>query len=280
MPQRRCRLSDDKHGAAGRGRREPGVEHLGARVGASWVAAHTHFSRAEVVALSDDQIATLRDPRGSGAWFVPVVSSAVPWASRRSRGHPRGVPECDIDTGVGECFHHAPFAPACFAEGFAMATAEFQFHEPFPLAKDATVYRLLTKDGVSVATFDGQDVLKVKPEALRVSLGRGDARGLVPPAPGALREGRRHPGRPRVVAATTAASQWPCCATPRSRPRVLPFCQDTGTATVVGKKGQQVWTGGDDEQDISAASTRRTPRRTCATRRPPPLTMYEEINTG
>ena len=44
-----------------------------------------------------------------------------------------------------------------------MATAEFQFHEPFPLAKDDTVYRLLTKEGVSVATFEGQEVLKVEP---------------------------------------------------------------------------------------------------------------------
>ena len=48
---------------------------------------------------------------------------------------------------------------------------------------------------------------------------------------------------------------------------VLPMCQDTGTAIVMGKKGQAVWTGGGDEAAIARASTRPTPRPTCATRR-------------
>jgi len=47
-----------------------------------------------------------------------------------------------------------------------MATPAFQYHDPFPLAKDETRYRLLGKDGVSVTTFDGQEVLKVEPSAL------------------------------------------------------------------------------------------------------------------
>jgi len=50
----------------------------------------------------------------------------------------------------------------------------------------------------------------------------------------------------------------------------LPFCQDTGTATIVGKKGQQVFTGGGDEEALAAASTTPTPPTTCATPRPSP----------
>jgi len=42
---------------------------------------------------------------------------------------------------------------------------------------------------------------------------------------------------------------------------VLPFCQDTGTATVVAKKGQQVWTGANDAEYLSRASTRPIPRK-------------------
>ncbi|HMA80294.1 MAG TPA: fumarate hydratase, partial [Candidatus Binatia bacterium] len=47
-----------------------------------------------------------------------------------------------------------------------MATPEFVYQDPLPLEKDATKYRLLTKDYVSVAKFDGKDILKVEPEAL------------------------------------------------------------------------------------------------------------------
>ncbi len=48
---------------------------------------------------------------------------------------------------------------------------------------------------------------------------------------------------------------------------VLPMCQDTGTAIVMGKKGENVWTGGDDEAALARASSRPTPRPTCATPR-------------
>jgi fumarate hydratase class I len=47
-----------------------------------------------------------------------------------------------------------------------MATPAFQYQDPFPLGKDATKYRLLTKEGISVATFDGKEILKVEPSAL------------------------------------------------------------------------------------------------------------------
>ena len=49
-----------------------------------------------------------------------------------------------------------------------MATPEFVYQDPFPLEKDSTRYRLLTKEHVSVASFDGKEMLKVAPEALTV----------------------------------------------------------------------------------------------------------------
>ena len=62
---------------------------------------------------------------------------------------------------------------------------------------------------------------------------------------------------------------------------VLPMCQDTGTAIVMGKKGQQVWTGGGDEAAHRARHLRRpTPRRNLRYSQLAPLDMFEEKNTG
>src|SRR5688572_7842566 len=47
-----------------------------------------------------------------------------------------------------------------------MPVAEFKYQDPFPITRDDTQYRLLTKDHISVATFDGQEILKIEPDAL------------------------------------------------------------------------------------------------------------------
>jgi fumarate hydratase class I len=47
-----------------------------------------------------------------------------------------------------------------------MATPAFQYQDPFPVGKDETKYRLLTKEGVSLASFEGKEILKVDPKAL------------------------------------------------------------------------------------------------------------------
>ena len=123
---------------------------------------------------------------------------------------------------------------------------------PFPLAKDETPYRKLTSDHVSVAAFEGQEVLKVAPEALTPRGARGVPRRRVPLPAGPPRPARGRSStipRPRR---TTGASCSRCCATPRSPPGfVLPMCQDTGTATIVAKKGQRVFTGGGDAEQLS-----------------------------
>ena len=132
-----------------------------------------------------------------------------------------------------------------------MATPAFQYQEPFPLAKDETKYRLLSSEGVSVATFDGKEILKVDPE------------GLAFLAHQALRDVSflLRPEHLEQVAAILADPE----ASPNDRGVavallrnaevaanfVLPLCQDTGTATIVGKKGQQVWTGARDEEYLS-----------------------------
>jgi len=61
---------------------------------------------------------------------------------------------------------------------------------------------------------------------------------------------------------------------------VLPFCQDTGTATIVGKKGQQVWTGARDEEYLSKGVHKTYTEENLRYSQTIPLDMYEEINSG
>ena len=130
------------------------------------------------------------------------------------------------------------------------------FHELFPLGEDDTPYRKLTGDYVATA--------RVRRRARR----QGRARGADPAGA---------PGLRRLPASAAPRAIWRNCAAILDDPeasandrfvafdllknaniaagKVLPMCQDTGTAIVMGKKGQQVWTGGDD----AAALVRRHP---------------------
>ena len=157
---------------------------------------------------------------------------------------------------------------------------EFKYQEPFPLGEDKTQYRLLTKDYVQVAKFDGQDVLKVKPEALAVlsAAAMREVSFLLRPAHlekvAAILEDPESSNNDRGVAVALLKN-----AEVASK-MVLPFCQDTGTATVVGKKGQQVWTGCDDAEEISRGIYKTYTGENLRYSQNAPLTMYEEVNTG
>jgi len=128
---------------------------------------------------------------------------------------------------------------------------DFQYTEMLPLGADETPYRLLTTEGVTETTLGDRTFLTVEPEALRLLAYEAihDIQHLL--RPGHLAQLRRILDDPeaspndRFVAldllknANVAAGG------------VLPMCQDTGTAIVMGKRGQQVLTQGDDERDLS-----------------------------
>ena len=120
-----------------------------------------------------------------------------------------------------------------------MATKPFKYQEMFPMGKDSTEYYLLTKDYVSVENFDGKEVLKVEPEALTrlANTAMRDVSFLL------RREHNEMVARilhdpeasdnDKYVALTMLRNAEVACK------GQLPFCQDTGTAIVMGKKGQQ-----------------------------------------
>ncbi len=158
--------------------------------------------------------------------------------------------------------------------------ADFKYVDPMPLGKDDTKYRLITKDYVSVANFDGQEVLKVDPEALAL-LANTAMKDVsfklrtehLEKVAAILDDPEASPNDRGVAIAMLRNAEI-------SAKGVLPLCQDTGTATVVGKKGQQVWTGAKDEEYLSKGVFKTYTEENLRYSQTVPLTMYEEKNSG
>ncbi|WP_174260045.1 fumarate hydratase [Myxococcus xanthus] len=157
---------------------------------------------------------------------------------------------------------------------------DFQFQDMLPLGKDETPYRLLSKDHVSTFEVGGRTFLQVAPEALTL-LTREAMRDIAHLLrPGHLKqlshilEDPEASSNDRFVAlellknANIAAGG------------VLPSCQDTGTAIVMGKKGQYVITGGNDEEAISRGVFETYQTSNLRYSQMAPLDMYKEVNTG
>jgi fumarate hydratase class I len=161
-----------------------------------------------------------------------------------------------------------------------MATPAFVYQDPLPVEKDATKYRLLTKDYVSVTQFEGKDILKIQPEGLTLlaNVAIRDVSFLLRTAHlekvAAILKDPQASDNDRYVAlamlrnADTAAKG------------ILPFCQDTGTATIVAKKGQQVWTGVKDEEYLARGVYKTYTEENLRYSQTAPLNMFDEVDTG
>ncbi|MFP3859531.1 MAG: fumarate hydratase [Bacteroidales bacterium] len=161
-----------------------------------------------------------------------------------------------------------------------MPTPEFKYQNPLPTGKDDTDYYLLTKDHVSLDKFDGKTILKVDPE------------GLTKLAQTAFRDTSfmlrtEHLKQVAEILKDDEASEndkYVALTMLRnaevSAKGQLPFCQDTGTATVFAKKGQQVWTGGKDEEALSRGIYETYTKENLRYSQTIPLDMYNEKNSG
>ena len=127
-----------------------------------------------------------------------------------------------------------------------MPTAPFHFEPLFDLGRDETHYRLLTSEHVKVRSFEGQEVLCVDPQALTLLSSQAfhDINFFLRPAHlkqvAAILDDPEASENDRMVALTMLKNA------DVSSAGVLPFCQDTGTATILGKKGHAVWSIGDE----------------------------------
>ncbi|MFH0242549.1 fumarate hydratase [Streptomyces sp. HK10] len=160
------------------------------------------------------------------------------------------------------------------------ASGEFAYTELLPLGEDTTPYRLVTAEGVSTFEAGGRTFLKVGPEALRKLAAEAmhDISHYLRPAH--LAQLRRILDDPeaspndRFVALDLLKNANIAAA------GVLPMCQDTGTAIVTGKRGQNVLTEGDDEKALSGGVFDAYDQLNLRYSQMAPLTMWEERNTG
>ena len=154
-------------------------------------------------------------------------------------------------------------------------------HSPlFPLGKDTTPYRLITRDGIKVETVMGKEVVTVSREAMRALAEAAfvDINHLLRPAHlQSLRniiDDAEATGNDKFVAFDLLKNA------NISAGGVLPMCQDTGTAIIMGKKGCNVITDGEDEAALSEGARDAYLRRNLRYSQVAPLSMYEEKNTA
>nr|WP_243349910.1 fumarate hydratase [Parabacteroides sp. FAFU027] len=161
-----------------------------------------------------------------------------------------------------------------------MMAKPFHYQEPFPMGKETTEYYLLTKDYVSVSEFEGIEILKVEAEGLTklANAAMRDVSFLLRP---------EHQAQVASILSDPEASEndkYVALTMLRNAEvaakGVLPFCQDTGTAIIMGKKGQQVFTTGNDEEALSLGVYKTYTEENLRYSQNAPLDMYKEVNTG
>lgn len=161
-----------------------------------------------------------------------------------------------------------------------MSAPEFRYQDPFPVGEDTSEYYLLSREFVSSSEWNGETVLRVDPEGLtrvaRVAL--RDASFMLRTEHvkqmAAILEDPQASENDKYVALTMLRNA------EISAKGVLPFCQDTGTATIVAKKGQGVWTGGGDHEALSKGVFQTYAEENLRFSQVVPLDMYKEKNSG
>ncbi|WP_300465133.1 FumA C-terminus/TtdB family hydratase beta subunit [Desulfobacula sp.] len=155
----------------------------------------------------------------------------------------------------------------------------FIYETMFPLGEDTTMYRLLTREHVRIKTFEGNEVLMVEPQALTLLAAKAfkDVAHLYRSAHleklKMVMEDPQSSDNDRYVALELLKNAVIAAG------RVYPMCQDTGTAIVMAKKGQQVWTRTDDEKELSKGVFKVYTENYLRYSQNAPFTMYDEKNT-
>ncbi|MDH5411812.1 MAG: fumarate hydratase, partial [Alphaproteobacteria bacterium] len=150
----------------------------------------------------------------------------------------------------------------------------------FPLGEDNTTYKKLTGDHVSVAEFEGEEVLKVDAEGLRLLAEQAlsDINHLL--RPGHLQQLANILEDPEASPNDRFVAYDFLKNANISAGGVLPMCQDTGTVIIMGKKGRRVWTKGGDEAALARGGSDAYLKRNLRYSQLAPLSMFEEKNTG
>ena len=158
--------------------------------------------------------------------------------------------------------------------------SDVAFHDLLPAVADTTPYRKLTADYVTTTSLDGEPIVKIDRAALTLLAATAmvDCQHLL--RPGHLQQLRAILDDPEASDNDKFVAFDLLKNANIAAGKVLPMCQDTGTAIVMGKKGQRVWTGGGDEAALAAGIRRTYTETNLRYSQVAPLSLYEEVNTG
>lgn len=157
--------------------------------------------------------------------------------------------------------------------------SDFFYQDPFPLAPDETEYELLSRDHVSLTKLGDQEVLQIQPEALTL-LANEAIKAIsfklrtshLQQVAGILKDPEATENDRMVALMLLKNAEI-------ASHGILPGCQDTGTAIVMGKKGQRVFTGSDDAKDLSRGIHQTYQEENLRYSQVAPLDLYQEVNT-
>ncbi len=155
----------------------------------------------------------------------------------------------------------------------------YQHKTIFPLGKDRTPYRRLTSEGVKVEKLGDREVLTVSREAIRLLAETAmiDINHLL--RPGHLAQLAKILDDPEATSNDRFVAYDLLKNANISAGGVLPMCQDTGTAIVMGKKGRLVWTDGEDESALAEGIRDAYEKKNLRYSQLAPISMFDEKNT-
>ncbi len=160
-----------------------------------------------------------------------------------------------------------------------MSEKDFFYQDPFPLAPDDTEYERIHDGLVETTKFLGKEILKIHPDALSLLAAEGmrainfTLRSSHLAQVAAILDDPEASANDRMVALMLLKNA------EIAAHGILPGCQDTGTATVIGKKGQQVWTDCNDAEHLSKGIHKTYTTENLRYSQTAPLTMFDEVNT-
>lgn len=160
-----------------------------------------------------------------------------------------------------------------------MSDAPFHYQDPFPLGEDTTEYDHISPDYVSVSEFEGREILKIRPEALTLLANEAVKAISFKLRTSHLKQVASILDDPEATDNDRMVALMLLKNAEIAAHGILPGCQDTGTAIVMGKKGQQVWTGANDAEYLSEGIHKTYHEENLRYSQVSPLTMYEEVNT-
>jgi fumarate hydratase class I len=160
-----------------------------------------------------------------------------------------------------------------------MSTTPFYYQEAFPLGADKTEYEKISSEHVSMVDFNGQPVLKVEPEALSLLANEAFKAVSFTLRTSHIEQVAAILSDPEATDNDHMVALMLLKNAEIASKGILPLCQDTGTAIVVGKKGQHVWTDCNDTEELSRGIHKTYSEENLRYSQTAPLSMYDEVNT-